>query len=1355
MGTLSNEDLARFIAPCGGGGTEREVEVSAENNVSASSEVPVGLELDDSELLFIEELAGNRDYFDSDEFFRLEYGSSKSCIDVEGRNFKDIDQVEPEDLDFAWKGGRDDSCLEDKDRQPAGSSKDSIPRVPFYKMYAFADPLDYLLMAIGTLGAVVHGLAVPVYFYFFGRLVDAFGENYANPSSMASEVSTYSLYLLYLALVVLGAAWLEVSCWMHSGERQSAKIRIKYLKSILVQDVGFFDTDMCVGEIVNQISSDILIIQDAISEKAGNLIHFLARFIGGLVAGFVAVWQLALITVAVVPAIALAGGAYAVSLINTAAKSQKANEEAGKIAEQVIAQVRTVYSFGGEARAAKAYSDALQPTLRLGKRAGLVKGLGIGVTYGLVLCAWALLLWYAGVLIRHGMSDAGKAFTTILNIVVSGFSLGQAFSNFPALAEGRAAASNIIQMVKRRPAMLHNQGGRLEEVYGDIELRNICFSYPSRPESLVLKDFSLMVPAGKTIAIIGSSGSGKSTVVSLIERFYDPLSGDVLLDGTNIKYLELQWLRKQIGLVSQEPILFATTIRENLLYSKEDATMEELIEVSKASNAHEFIDLFPEGYETQVGERGVQLSGGEKQRVALARAMLKNPKILLLDEATSALDTGSQQLVQDALDRFRVGRTTVVIAHQLSTIRHADSIAVVHHGRIVEMGTHEELLAKGEKGAYAALSKLQDTGLFLVQMAENMATIATRKSGTWFVCRLSDEFSSEESCFDLDLGANQAVEEPEGPRPPRPSIWRLMQLNKPEWPYALLGTIGAIISGCEFPLFALAITQVLITFYSPDKEFLKKEVSKFSLILTGSTICVVFSHMLQHYSFGAMGESLTKRVREMMFLGILNNEISWFDEEDNRCGLVASRLASDATMVRVVIADRMSTIVQNLALMFVAFFIAYVLEWRVAVVITATFPLLLIALVGEQMFLKGFSGDLSKAYSRASTVASEAVGNIRTVAAFCSEKKVIDSFVRELQVPKRKVFLRGHVAGVCYGISQFFLYTSYALGLWYSSVLIKKGVTGFANAIKTFMVIIITAFGVAETLATAPDLIKGSQALYAVFEIMDRKGQINPNTRAMEISNVKGDVDFRHVEFSYPARKDVVIFRDLSLRIRAGKSLALVGASGSGKSSVVALIQRFYDPVSGYIMIDGKNIRSLNLQSLRRHIGLVQQEPALFSCSIYENILYGKEGASEAEIVQAAKTANAHGFISSLPNGYQTQVGERGVQLSGGQKQRVAIARAVLKCPAILLLDEATSALDAHSEKQVQEALDRVMRGRTTLIVAHRFSAIRNADIIAVVQDGTVVEQGSPKELLSNRNSAYFQLVKLHARHRTSKLEIL
>ncbi|EFJ06167.1 hypothetical protein SELMODRAFT_236608 [Selaginella moellendorffii] len=1188
-------------------------------------------------------------------------------------------------------------------------------------MYAFADPLDYLLMAIGTLGAVVHGLAVPVYFYFFGRLVDAFGENYANPSSMASEVST-------------------VSCWMHSGERQSAKIRIKYLKSILVQDVGFFDTDMCVGEIVNQISSDILIIQDAISEKAGNLIHFLARFIGGLVAGFVAVWQLALITVAVVPAIALAGGAYAVSLINTAAKSQKANEEAGKIAEQVIAQVRTVYSFGGEARAAKAYSDALQPTLRLGKRAGLVKGLGIGVTYGLVLCAWALLLWYAGVLIRHGMSDAGKAFTTILNIVVSGFSLGQAFSNFPALAEGRAAASNIIQMVKRRPAMLHNQGGRLEEVYGDIELRNICFSYPSRPESLVLKDFSLMVPAGKTIAIIGSSGSGKSTVVSLIERFYDPLSGDVLLDGTNIKYLELQWLRKQIGLVSQEPILFATTIRENLLYSKEDATMEELIEVSKASNAHEFIDLFPEGYETQVGERGVQLSGGEKQRVALARAMLKNPKILLLDEATSALDTGSQQLVQDALDRFRVGRTTVVIAHQLSTIRHADSIAVVHHGRIVEMGTHEELLAKGEKGYWSIPSSNgRKHGYYRYEKVWVRTSVFSFSKRTWFVCRLSDEFSSEESW----------------PRPPRPSIWRLMQLNKPEWPYALLGTIGAIISGCEFPLFALAITQVLITFYSPDKEFLKKEVSKFSLILTGSTICVVFSHMLQHYSFGAMGESLTKRVREMMFLGILNNEISWFDEEDNRCGLVASRLASDATMVRVVIADRMSTIVQNLALMFVAFFIAYVLEWRVAVVITATFPLLLIALVGEQMFLKGFSGDLSKAYSRASTVASEAVGNIRTVAAFCSEKKVIDSFVRELQVPKRKVFLRGHVAGVCYGISQFFLYTSYALGLWYSSVLIKKGVTGFANAIKTFMVIIITAFGVAETLATAPDLIKGSQALYAVFEIMDRKGQINPNTRAMEISNVKGDVDFRHVEFSYPARKDVVIFRDLSLRIRAGKSLALVGASGSGKSSVVALIQRFYDPVSGYIMIDGKNIRSLNLQSLRRHIGLVQQEPALFSCSIYENILYGKEGASEAEIVQAAKTANAHGFISSLPNGYQTQVGERGVQLSGGQKQRVAIARAVLKCPAILLLDEATSALDAHSEKQVQEALDRVMRGRTTLIVAHRFSAIRNADIIAVVQDGTVVEQGSPKELLSNRNSAYFQLVKLHARHRTSKLEIL
>lgn len=398
----------------------------------------------------------------------------------------------------------------------------------------------------------------------------------------------------------------------------------------------------------------------------------------------------------------------------------------------------------------------------------------------------------------------------------------------------------------------------------------------------------------------------------------------------------------------------------------------------------------------------------------------------------------------------------------------------------------------------------------------------------------------------------------------------------------------------------------------------------------------------------------------------------------------------------------------------------------------------------QQLFLKGFGGDLAKAYARASMVAGEAVGNIRTVAAFCAEDKVLELFQYELAQPAKKSVLRGQIAGFGYGFSQFTMYSSYGLAFWYSSKLVASREANFGDIMKTFMVLVITAFGVAETLALAPDIVKGSQAVASVFEILDRQTEIDPeDPNAEEVVHISGDIELKHVDFAYPSRPDIQIFKDFRLKVKSGQSLALVGASGSGKSSIISLIARFYDPSAGKVLIDGVDIKKLRLRSLRRHIGLVQQEPALFATTIYGNILYGKDSAGESEVIEAAKSANAHTFISGLPNGYQTDVGERGVQLSGGQKQRVAIARAVLKNPAILLLDEATSALDAQSEKVVQDALDRLMRGRTTVMIAHRLSTIKNADVIAVVDGGHIVELGNHDYLMNKAGSIYAQLVNM------------
>lgn len=1241
---------------------------------------------------------------------------------------------------------------EDEVKAMADSAKKKEKNLPYYKLFCFADKFDCLLVISGSIGAVIHGSSMPVFFLLFGQMVNGFGQNQMDLHKMTNEVAKYALYFVCLGLVVCFSSYAEIACWMYTGERQAGALRRKYLEAVLKQDVGFFDTDARTGDIVFSVSTDTLLVQDAISEKVGNFIHYLSTFLAGLVVGFVSAWRLALISVAVIPGIAVAGGLYAYTLTGLTSKTRESYANAGAIAEQSIAQVRTVYSYVGERRALTAYSDLIQTTLKLGYKAGMTKGLGLGCTYGIACMSWALVFWYAGVFIRDGKSDGGKAFTAIFSAIVGGMSLGQAFSNVEAFSKGRAAGWKLMEIIEQKPKIVEDatRAERLTDVVGNIEFRNVTFSYPSRPDIFIFRDFSISFPAGKTVAVVGGSGSGKSTIVSLIERFYDPHQGEILLDKVNIKKLQLKWLRTQIGLVNQEPALFATTILENILYGKANATMAEVEAATTAANAHSFISLLPNGYNTQVGERGVQLSGGQKQRIAIARAMLKDPKILLLDEATSALDASSESIVQDALDRLMMGRTTVVVAHRLSTIRNVDSIAVLHQGQAVETGTHDELIAKS--GAYASLIRFQE-------MAGNRdyTNPSTRRARS---SRLSHSLSTKSLSlrsgslrnlsYSYSTGADGRIEMVSNAevdkknRAPTGYFFRLLKMNAPEWPYSVMGAIGSVLTGFIGPTFALAMSNMIEVFYYTDPAAMERKTKEFVFVYIGAGVYAIIAYVIQYYFFSIMGENLTTRVRRMMLSAILRNEVGWFDDEENNSSLLAARLATDATDVKSAVSERISVILQNMTSLLTSFIVAFIVEWRVSLLILATFPLLVLANFAQQLALKGFSGDTAKAHAKTSMIAGEGVSNIRTVAAFNAQEKILSLYMHELRIPQRRSLRRSHCAGILFGLSQLTLYASEALILWYGARLVSHGASTFSKVIKVFVVLVITANSVAQTLSLAPEIIRGGEAVASVFSILDRPTKIDPDDQESEhVESVRGEIELRHVDFAYPSRPDVSIFKDFNLRIRAGQSQALVGASGSGKSTVIALIERFYDPISGKVLIDGKDIRKLNLNSLRLKIGLVQQEPALFASSIFDNIAYGVDSATLAEVIKAAKAANVHAFVSGFPDGYDTTVGERGVQLSGGQKQRIAIARAILKNPSILLLDEATSALDAESECLLQEALASLMRGRTTVIVAHRLSTIRGVDNIGVVQDGRVVEQGSHAQLVCRVDGAYSRLLQL------------
>ncbi|MBA0563722.1 hypothetical protein Golob_008689, partial [Gossypium lobatum] len=876
---------------------------------------------------------------------------------------------------------------------------------------------------------------------------------------------------------------------MHTGERQAAKMRMAYLKSMLNQDISLFDTEASTGQVISAITSDIILVQDALSEKVGNFMHYISRFIVGFCIGFARVWQISLVTLSIVPLIAIAGGLYAYVATGLIARVRNSYVKAGEIAEEVIGNVRTVQAFAGEERAVKSYKEALMNTYKYGRRAGLAKGLGLGSMHCVLFVSWALLVWFTSIVVHKNIADGGDSFTTMLNVVISGLSLGLAAPDISAFIRARVAAYPIFEMIERNTVSKTSSktGHKLGKVEGHIEFKDVSFNYPSRPDVVIFNRFSLNIPAGKIVALVGGSGSGKSTVISLIERFYEPLAGEVLLDGNNVRDLDLKWLRQQIGLVNQEPALFATTIRENILYGKYDATLGEITRAAKLSGAITFINNLPDRFETQVGERGIQLSGGQKQRIAISRAIVKNPSILLLDEATSALDAESEKSVQEALDRVMVGRTTVVVAHRLSTIRNADVIAVVQSGKIVETGSHDELISN-PNSAYSSLVQLQETASLQRYPSQSPAMSTPRSlSYSRELSRTRTSFgasfrSDKDSVFSR-LGAEGIdTGKPVSPR-------RLYSMIGPDWYYGVLGTIAALIAGAQMPLFALGVSQALVAYYM-DWETTCNEVKKIATLFCCAAVITVIVHAIEHLCFGIMGERLTLRVREVMFSAILRNEIGWFDDPNNASSMLASHLESDATFLKGVVVDRTSILIQNLGLVVAAFIIAFILSWRITLVILATFPLIISGHISEKLFMQGFGGDLSKAYLKANMLAGEAVSNIRTVAAFCAEEKIFDLYSRELVEPSKRSFNRGQIAGIFYGISQFFIFSSYGLALWYGSVLMGKELASFKSVMKSFMVLIITALAMGETLALIPDLLKGNQMVASVFEIMDRKTQV-------------------------------------------------------------------------------------------------------------------------------------------------------------------------------------------------------------------------------------------------------------------------
>uniref|UniRef100_UPI00358EA8DA ATP-dependent translocase ABCB1-like isoform X2 n=1 Tax=Myxine glutinosa TaxID=7769 RepID=UPI00358EA8DA len=1267
------------------------------------------------------------------------------------------------------------------------NKKEKTFTVGFFHLFRYSNCLDKFLMVLGLLAAIAHGLAHPIVIMVFGDMTDSFVKTAfvtANGTSavpvsdansptidIEGEMSRFALYFVAIAISVLVAGTIQVSTWLFTATRQTRRIHAKYFHAILHQDMSWFDAQK-IGELSTRMSEDINVIHDGIGDKISLLAQVLATFVGGIVIGFFHGWKLTLVILAVSPLIAISLAVLTKFLASLTKEELKSYAKAGAVAEEVLSAIRTVVAFGGQKKAIDKYKANLVEAKNKGIKKAIVANLCLGLFQLLIFASYALAFWYGTKLVIDEPQNytIGRILIVFFSVLIGTISLAQGGPKLRNISQAQGAAYEVYKTIEKERLIDSScdEGYRPDSIQGDLAFENIDFTYPARPDVQVLKGLNLLVPSGKTIALVGSSGCGKSTTIQLLQRFYDPGNGKISVDGRDIRSLNVRWLRENIGVVSQEPILFATTVAENIRYGRPNVTLHEMEQAAREANAYDFIMALPDEFETMVGERGAQLSGGQKQRIAIARALVRNPRILLLDEATSALDTESEAIVQSALDKARKGRTTIVIAHRLSTVRTADLIAGFVDGAIGERGTHDELMARG--GVYCQLVNQQTVNRTDKQekvepddedieedeeqpIIEELDIVdihpgaLVRKLSRKLSTRLASSARGKRKKSTKRVKSQ--TDEQEKDDLPKISFWKILAWNKPEVVFIVFGLFAAILNGGVPPAFGFFFGKIIGVFGKTDSDARRADTALYSAMFLILGVISFFAFFLQGYMFGKSGEHLTMRLRGQVFKAMLRQEISWFDDHRHGVGVLTTRLATDASQVQGASGVQMGLALQTLASLATGIILAFIHGWQLTLLVLAMIPVIAVSTFIQFRTLSGHVGKSKDALEEAGKVATEAVANIRTVVSLTREQVFYDLYMSKLSVIYRQNLRSSPVNGLSYGFSQCTIFFIDAAIFRFGAWLIANGHTTFENFFIVFAALIFSAMMVGQNSSMVPDYAKAKESAGRILKLMQTVPSIDSSSTAGQTpTECHGEVEFQDICFHYPTRPGVSVLDKLNVVVHKGQTLALVGASGCGKSTLTQLLERFYDPLNGAVRLDGKALPELQVSWLRAQLGVVFQEPILFDCSITENIAYGDNDrvVEQAEIEIAAHAANIHNFINELPQGYETNVGDKGAQLSGGQKQRIAIARALVRNPHVLLLDEATSALDTESEKIVQEALDKAREGRTSILIAHRLSTIQNADKIAVIQHGRVVEQGSHHELLARRE-AYYALVNAQVTH--------
>ena len=1252
-------------------------------------------------------------------------------------------------------------------------------------IYHLSGPKEKFLLFLGTIGSIVSAISGPIMSYTFGGAINDFSDiqdlskDDINYQTKIDEFVTnikgvYTRYLI-LGSILFCSNFLQQFSWQYSAFLQIYKLKENYFTLILSQEQAYFDKSNSF-ELVTKVQTQLEQIELGFGEKFGFVIQKIFTVISGIGLSFIVNWKLSLIVLTVAPVTIFSIFYFTSSLKKSSQITKDAYEKAGGIAEEILYNIQTILSFGNFEFEKNRFNLKINEVFRCDKDKAYKYGISQSLMGLSTYIAFTVAIFYGKKLILDNTSNengeifkVGDMLVVILNTNTAVWSFTTIAPNIKIIIDAKNSAFDYFNLLTRQPKIhfsLFPIKKKRDEILGQIEFKNVSFSYEDEDKK-ILDNFSLKVTPGPKIALVGESGCGKSTVVNLLERIYaldffkqeDEISSDneiistdnnpkenesfyednntsgIFLDNINIKNYDIEFYRSLIGYVQQEPVLFNKSIRENIIFGREKQIeklgldSEKLIEEAcELANVDGFLSKLEGKLDYKVGIRGNKLSGGQKQRIAIARAILLRPKILILDEATSALDYINEKEVQAALDNLKFKNiTTFVISHRLCTIINSDMIYFMKEGKIVEQGTHKELFVKN--GLYTKLIKNQvdeDGNLNInEETQENSFNEELTRRRTLVI-------------YSKGLKRKQSLR---GPDFSIKALFRLVQDNKI---LIFLGVISSIFLGATQTLSGYIFGFAINSLSETNQENMKEDTNLWgSLYLIDAVFIAIFMHF-KLYSLDVISSFLTSNLRKNIFKKYLELPMEFFDKVENSPGALLTKLSMDTIQLNSVVQMIIGDLFHSFGSLATGIILALYYDWRLTLISFAFIPFI----IGSNLLVSFTKRSGRKSYKNmnveAGGILSESVLNTKTIFSFNFQKNAVKIYMEILESERKNYVKDSILFGVLTGLGIFLSFANHAALFYFSKNYFIDGTLEYTHMNITIQILILMVSSINNGLRGIFDIKTAKNAFKSIFGLLNIKNELDHtpegNKDKIKPDKLEGKIEFKNVYFKYPVNlnnddeehplkeKGKYILKNVSFLIKPGQKVALVGFSGSGKSTVIKLLERFYKPEKGNILIDGIDIEDYNLYELRKNIGLVGQEPILFRRNISDNIKYGKLNSDKESILNAAKEASIE-YLFNIKDDSDNFEDTKSM-ISGGEKQRVSIARAFLKNPKILLLDEPTSALDKKNEIEITNSLDRLMKGRTTFIVTHRLDSIKNADVILVFENGRLVQKGTHEELI-------------------------